>query len=50
MLVTEIHRDLDSTLDVLIDDQQIVGIFQNASEWGPRALGNRSIMFDPKAC
>ncbi len=48
MLVTEIHRDLDSTLDALIDDQQIVGIFQNASEWGPRALGNRSIMFDPR--
>ena len=48
MLTTEIHRDLDSTLDALINDEQIVAIFQNHSEWGPRALGNRSIMFDPR--
>ena len=48
MLTTEIHRSLDSTLDALINDEQIVAIFQNHSEWGPRALGNRSIMFDPR--
>ena len=48
MLTTEIHRDLDSTLDALINEEQIVAIFQNHSEWGPRALGNRSIMFDPR--
>ena len=48
MIITEIHRDLDSTLDALINDEQIVAIFQNHSEWGPRALGNRSIMFDPR--
>ena len=28
-------------------NQQIVGIFQGQSEIGPRALGNRSLMFDP---
>lgn len=28
-------------------NQQIVGIFQGESEIGPRALGNRSILFDP---
>ena len=48
MLLTEIHRELDSVLDELIDNEQIVAIFQNESEWGPRALGNRSIMFDPR--
>jgi len=29
-------------------DQQVVAIFQNHSEWGPRALGNRSMLFDPR--
>ena len=48
MLITEIHRELDTVLDALIKEEQIVGIFQNESEWGPRALGNRSIMFDPR--
>ncbi len=48
MLLTQIHRELDDVLDELIDHQQIVGMFQNESEWGPRALGNRSIMFDPR--
>ncbi len=48
MLTAQIHRELDSALDALIDQEQIVAIFQNHSEWGPRALGNRSIMFDPR--
>lgn len=48
MLLTEIHRELDTVLDALIDEEQIVAIFQGESEWGPRALGNRSIMFDPR--
>ena len=48
MLTTEIHRELEPALDALIDQEQIVAIFQNHSEWGPRALGNRSIMFDPR--
>ena len=48
MLTTNIHRELDTVLDELIDNEQIVAIFQNESEWGPRALGNRSIMFDPR--
>jgi len=29
-------------------DQKVVAIFQGQSEWGPRALGNRSILFDPR--
>lgn len=31
----------------LITNKNIVSIFQGASENGPRALGNRSIMYDP---
>lgn len=32
----------------LIDQGNIVALFQGASEAGPRALGNRSILFDPR--
>ena len=32
----------------LLTKQKIVAIFQGESEWGPRALGNRSILFDPR--
>jgi carbamoyltransferase len=31
-----------------IADGKIVGWFQGACEWGPRALGNRSILADPR--
>lgn len=48
MITTEIVRDLDTAIDLLISEEQIVAIFQGQSEWGPRALGNRSIMFDPR--
>ena len=46
--MTEIHRDVDTVVEILTDHKQIVGIFQGNSEWGPRALGNRSILFDPR--
>jgi carbamoyltransferase len=32
----------------LISDGNIVGWFQDRMEWGPRALGNRSILADPR--
>ena len=48
MILTEIVRDLDEAIDLLIGKDQIVAIFQGDSEWGPRALGNRSILFDPR--
>jgi len=48
MIKTKIIRDLDTVVDLLIDRAQIVAIFQGESEWGPRALGNRSILFDPR--
>ncbi|MBC5793483.1 MAG: hypothetical protein H8Z69_05635 [Nanohaloarchaea archaeon] len=31
-----------------ISDGEIVGIFRGRAEWGPRALGNRSIIADPR--
>ena len=48
MILTNIVRDLDEVIDLLVAKKQIVAIFQGSSEWGPRALGNRSIMFDPR--
>ena len=32
----------------LISDGKVVGWFQGRSEFGPRALGNRSILADPR--
>jgi carbamoyltransferase len=32
----------------MVADGQVVGWFQGAAEWGPRALGNRSIVADPR--
>ena len=43
-------RDLDETVDMvsgLIADGNVVGWYQGRSEWGPRALGNRSILANP---
>jgi len=31
-----------------IANQKVVGWFQGSMEWGPRALGNRSILADPR--
>lgn len=49
----EIQSDLElATLyDIVSDDLikgRVVGWFQGAMEWGPRALGNRSILGDPR--
>ena len=32
----------------LIEKQNVIGWFQGRMEWGPRALGNRSILADPR--
>ena len=31
-----------------ISENQIIGWFKGRCEWGPRALGNRSILADPR--
>ena len=33
----------------LISKGKIIGYFQGKSEYGPRALGNRSILADPRS-
>lgn len=38
---------LDRTVDTLVQ-QGVVGWFQGRFEWGPRALGSRSILADPR--
>jgi carbamoyltransferase len=41
----------DRLLDELVDDLtagRVLGWFQGRFEWGPRALGNRSILADPR--
>jgi carbamoyltransferase len=46
-----IHED-EKLLDILVDDLvdgKVVGWFQGRFEWGPRALGNRSILADPRS-
>ena len=40
-------NNINQALDILLSQKPLV-IFQGHSEWGPRALGNRSILFDPR--
>jgi carbamoyltransferase len=47
------YRELEENqlLDELVDDLtagRVLGWFQGRFEWGPRALGNRSILADPR--
>tara|TARA_R110000803_G_scaffold36262_2_gene77945 strand:+ start:985 stop:1512 length:528 start_codon:yes stop_codon:yes gene_type:complete len=37
----------EEAVEILLKQEPLI-IFQNESEWGPRALGNRSILFDPR--
>jgi len=41
--------DLINKVAHLISEQKVVGWFQGRSEYGPRALGNRSILGDPRS-
>jgi len=48
----EYISDDESLFDRLVDDLvdgKVVGWFQGRFEWGPRALGNRSILADPRS-
>ncbi len=40
--------ELCETVAELLDKGEVVGWFQGRMEWGPRALGNRSILGDPR--
>ncbi|RPJ02355.1 MAG: hypothetical protein EHM39_02035 [Chloroflexi bacterium] len=44
-------EDDDALIDRVVDAmvaQDVIGLFQGRFEWGPRALGNRSILADPR--
>jgi len=41
-------ESLCETVAELLDKGEVVGWFQGRMEWGPRALGNRSILGDPR--
>jgi len=42
-------EDLCKTTAAAIGDGKVVGWFEGRMEWGPRGLGNRSILGDPAA-
>ena len=46
-LVEDDNRLMDLTVDRL-QSGKVIGWFQGRFEWGPRALGNRSILADPR--
>lgn len=47
--VSELNEeDVCKSAAALIADGKILGWFQGRAEWGPRALGNRSIVADPR--
>lgn len=51
--IPHVHFEDDSILlDRVVDELQkgkVIGWFQGRFEWGPRALGNRSILADPRS-
>ena len=40
-------NNINEAVEILLEQKPLV-IFQGKSEWGPRALGNRSILFDSR--
>lgn len=48
----EYFSDWEKLLERVVDDLvdgKVIGLFQGRFEWGPRALGNRSILADPRS-
>jgi carbamoyltransferase len=41
-------EDLCETVSIYLEENKIIGWFQDRSEFGPRALGSRSILMNPK--
>lgn len=39
--------DIAADVAKLLAERKVIGIFQGRSEWGPRALGQRSVIADP---
>ena len=48
----EVVEDIDRRAELMVDDMlagKVISNFQGRFEWGPRALGNRSILADPRS-
>tara|TARA_B100001175_G_scaffold317175_1_gene333161 strand:- start:668 stop:2401 length:1734 start_codon:yes stop_codon:yes gene_type:complete len=43
-----INEDLNNFISNKLNNSEIIGWFKGKCEWGPRALGNRSIIADPR--
>jgi predicted NodU family carbamoyl transferase len=48
LAILAVEEELIERTAKAIDDGKVVGWFQGRMEWGPRALGNRSILGDPR--
>lgn len=47
----ECVEDVDKLASMMVDDMlngKVISLYQGRFEWGPRALGNRSILADPR--
>lgn len=47
-----VEENTDRVAEYMVDDMlngKVVSLFQDRFEWGPRALGNRSILADPRS-
>ncbi len=48
----EYSDDIDKLAHMMVDDMlqgKVISLYQDRFEWGPRALGNRSILADPRS-
>ena len=43
------HSQLVDHIAEMLDDQKVIGVFAGRMEYGPRALGHRSIIADPRS-
>lgn len=48
-VIFELVSDIEQRTAELLAEQKIVGWFQGRMEFGPRALGNRSLLADPRS-
>lgn len=47
LIIVKIIYKKEEAIEKILD-QEVVVIYQGHSEWGARALGNRSMLFDPR--
>jgi carbamoyltransferase len=47
-LAYEVRQDIEKESARLLSEGNVIGWYQGRMEWGPRSLGNRSILADPR--